>query len=214
MNRFFGACAVVAAACALGNLGAMAIAVDLDVARLFAFGSLVDADDPGERWLVASLWVDAGYYVALLPVAYGLGVRPVGRVAGAAYALVGAAGAVALALAWPGHFAAFDRGEPGAAEAFAATTDFVYRRVWNGACAAAGVAWWASVAVAWRESRSLAAASAALAFMSAVEGLASGLGVEVVAHGFLGPLLLLLPLWCVLAAGALGADGQELARKQ
>lgn len=213
--RLAAVCALGAAACALGNLATMALAVDFDVARLFAFGSLVDVDDAGERWLLASLWVDVGFYLCLVPVALGLARghqagAVAGSVAGSVYALAGAAGAVALALAWPGHFEAFDAGIPGAAQAFADATDFVFRRVWNGVCAGAGAAWWASVASGWRHHRPLALLSAALATASLIEGLASTAGATAVADAVLGPLLALLPVWCLVVARSLLAGHRSV----
>jgi hypothetical protein len=200
-------CALLAAACALGNLGAMAAAVDFEIARLFALGALVDVDDRGERWLVVSMWIDAGYYLALLPVAFALApgssVGDVGRVAGSVYALVGAGGALALALKWPSMFDRFDAGDARAGDAFLALTDFVYRRVWNFVCAAAGALWWTSVALSARAHRPLFLASAALAVLSVLEGVTSIAHLHAFADLLLVPLLALLPIWSVLAAQVL-----------
>ena len=144
--RAAAACAVVAALCALGNLVTMALAVDFDVARLFAFGALVDVDARGARWLVASMFIDAGYYALLVPVAFALPARgawgDLARISGVVYGTIGAGGALSLALLWPPLFDRFDAGDATAAAEFAALTDFIYQRIWNLVCAGAGAVWW------------------------------------------------------------------------
>lgn len=206
--RFAAACAAVAGLCAIGNLALMAVAVDLEVTRLFSLAALIDLDAHGARWLVASMWVDALFYLALLPVAFALAPPTtsgdVMRVSGSLYALIGAATALALALKWPGMFARHAAGDVAAAASFAALSDFAMRKMWNLACAAMGAVWWLTLArTAPPHERALILVSAALGACSALEG---ALGV-VRAHGLadfvLVPVLALLPLWAWVAARAL-----------
>ncbi len=204
--------AFIAAACAIANLAAMLVAVRFDAARLHDFAGLHDVDARGARWLVASMVVDALFYLCLAPVAHALASSVRGkagsaqRAAGSAYALLGAAGALILVIVWPGLFARAAQGDIDAVAEFARVTGFVYRVLWNGACATVGAVWWLLVARTWRrDRRALAVVSLVLSVASAVEAAAVIAGAHAFADAVLDPYLALLPIWAVAAGWSLRA---------
>jgi hypothetical protein len=213
-RAFAGACALASAACALLNVLLMCVAVDFDVERLHAFASLHDVDAAGARWLVWSMVADVGFYALLAPAALLATSSLLTCLAGLAYAALGAAGALALAVLWPGQLARHD------VEEFVALTTFVYEVVWNRACAFVGAVWWLSLARAWWRAssparshvdRAVVSVSGALGVVSALEG-ALGVVRHPLAMPVLDALLTLLPIWSVVVGVALLVGARVSAR--
>lgn len=207
MGRIRGTFALVAAACCVANLALMLLAVDFDIERLHAFAALHDVDDTGASLLVASMVFDAGFYLSLVPVALALTStithRRVTRAAGVLYGVVGAAGALTLAIGWSRWFARIDAGDLEATARFVEVTEAVYRTVWHQICASLGALWW--LTLAWRERRGhmrLALASAALGVASAVQVLVVTTKLEG-ADVVLDVYLALLLVWTVTAGASL-----------
>ena len=212
-NRVAAVCALLAAAAVITNAALMLAAVDLDIARLHAFGKLYDAGASGARLLVASTIADAAFYLLLAPVAVGLSralAAPFGATAaqlggGLAYAVTGAAGALWLTLTWPSLFSSVAAGDVDAAARFELTTTLVFRTVWHQVGATAGAVWWLSAAAAAHrvKRRAVAAISAALGLACALQLVATTAGLETIATFVLDIYLGLLPLWAIIVGAAL-----------